>query len=903
MPPAVRGSASGQVFPCPDCDKTFSRKEYMARHHRSKHSREKPFQCEHCGHAFSRSDLLRRHYKTCAQAKAARGEGGEATAGSSTGSPAVESPPVASTSAMSLDLPPPPSNEALTRRASYSWHNQGPPPQQEEAALPVPPARFLDHANPGPPQYPPAPQPAPHYVPHRAYYPPPSTVSSSHTPSSSNGASTSPYSIATTASTTATTPDVHNVQLPSPPALSVMARVAAATAAAQPLAQEAAPPPPPAAPQTAPAMPVLAAGEQYPGYLHPTSAFKEGVAQHDTLAPGLSRTGSFTKDEVLASEVLQDLMRTPFGAPTSTPASPGYPWHGARAAQRADERPEAAVSNEAVALVDTSNSDWAFVPFSYGGGAGGGTVGAYGGYGGGPVSNKLEETPAAQQLAEYFNKGGVGGITALDLGFPTEPSIFPDWLINPKPVHVEPDMRRWWLPEQKFCLGYLYPWHVPPLPVLSGYARKATEELMAAVPILHGPSAVMNELPAHMAFALTVAGGAYEPEGQSFSNEMLVEKRVFLVRGFQEQEKSWEDRFASLQSLLLYQLLGLFHRDEQQRLLSNSFHSALIYMLRALDLPGHVARAVPIRPAPGMHGEVLEQCWRAWLELETRRRVCFIIFLVDLEHAAATNSPQLLSLSDLNIDLPASERAWKAENAVEWLDRSSSALYPRAIPFLAAVRALLSPTPPDPFSAAGVLIAELGRLSSFPLLVLSRTLSYLERKTQEALEQIDPFKNLLGGLGVYEGRESENRAVLERIKRGREILRSLPGGIARGGGEGWWNEIIPSAKDFVPAESGVPRSASSPRRSTSTASSSSSRGASSSSRSSNSTLPSPPSPAPGSLDELLAEFDEQPYTPYAGEGGANPGETYEHAQERLRKLAERRVNDMRQMMPEAFAPP
>jgi hypothetical protein len=35
----------------------------------------------------------------------------------------------------------------------------------------------------------------------------------------------------------------------------------------------------------------------------------------------------------------------------------------------------------------------------------------------------------------------------------------------------------------------------------------------------------------HGAFALTIVGGAYEAEGQAFSNEMLVEKRVFLIRG------------------------------------------------------------------------------------------------------------------------------------------------------------------------------------------------------------------------------------------------------------------------------------------------------------------------------------------------------------------------------------
>lgn len=51
------------------------------------------------------------------------------------------------------------------------------------------------------------------------------------------------------------------------------------------------------------------------------------------------------------------------------------------------------------------------------------------------------------------------------------------------------------------------------------------------MPIMHAASVNLNEMPAHTAFALTVAGGAYEREGQSFSNEMLVEKRVFLVRG------------------------------------------------------------------------------------------------------------------------------------------------------------------------------------------------------------------------------------------------------------------------------------------------------------------------------------------------------------------------------------
>lgn len=37
-----------------DLTRELARAQYMARHYRSKHSKEKPFQCEFCDHAFSR---------------------------------------------------------------------------------------------------------------------------------------------------------------------------------------------------------------------------------------------------------------------------------------------------------------------------------------------------------------------------------------------------------------------------------------------------------------------------------------------------------------------------------------------------------------------------------------------------------------------------------------------------------------------------------------------------------------------------------------------------------------------------------------------------------------------------------------------------------------------------------
>ncbi|GAA5896275.1 hypothetical protein JCM5296_002933 [Sporobolomyces johnsonii] len=911
MAPAPRGSASGATFQCPDCTKTFSRKEYMARHHRSKHSKEKPFICEYCDHAFSRSDLLRRHYKTCQEAKAL-GATGPGQAGSRPRSQQAAS----NSPEPSLPNPHAAANPIPLASTSTAGFPPPPPPQQSPAPLP---ADFLPTAIPVLPPAPPTAGLNPYSrTAGDSIYPPATTTSeATRLPPTFDG---SPLSLSTLSDSRNTTrrtsaPDSPFVQdvslpasfLPSHPQLHQHHQHHHPYQRQQDH-------PAPSLPLPRPPLRQHHHRQQAPPSASPPSAFRPGTANNDTLAPGLSGTGSFSADEVLASEVLRDLMRSPMqqfqpnllrgdanptspgqnsadvlcAPPTAAGAEPS-PWHGARAA----ERPEAKETrNEAVALVGTH--DW-------------GLMGGFEGFEGFGSHDdmKIEETPAAMALAEYFNKGGVGGISALDLGFPTEPSLFPEWLMNPKVVYRDEVDERFYVPEQMFCLGYLYPWHVPPVKTLSSYAKRAAESLLPSVPVVHAPSIVITQMATHTAFALTVAGGAYEPEGQAFSNEMLVEKRVFLVRGFQQPEKTFDDRFASLQSLLLYQLLGLFHRDEQQRLLSQTFHSALIFMLRSLDLPNRIRQSQLPEPGAELAGEELEQAWKDWVQIETYRRVAFIVFLTDLEHSIATDTSQLLLLSDMQLDLPSSDAVWSATTSPEWAFQMRSPMQPPPIPFLTAIRALLAPRPPDPFSQQGIVLAELSRLSSFPLLILSRTLSFLERKTEEALQQVDPFHPLLGGLGIMEDRERENRDILSRIRTGREILRRLPGGMARGGGEKWFQDVMPTAA----GGSGPSSSASTASRSSCSSSSSSGGGRSSSSDTSPaSTSSSTPYTPPDNFTTLLEELDADDeadaragagiYRSFHGEGGAVPGESYAEAQERLRKHRERRAADAKKLFPE-----
>ncbi|GAA6060700.1 hypothetical protein JCM10212_005082 [Sporobolomyces blumeae] len=944
MAPAPRGSASGQTFPCTQCDKSFSRKEYMARHFRSKHSKEKPFSCEYCSHGFSRSDLLRRHYKTCSEAKAL----------------GVSGPPPGSEAASSNR---PKRKPSPTRASPSSLEPEGfPAAHDEDAMLPDPPPTLPDPPpiastsrspsdSPSQQGFDPAPtslHTTPYYAPpsHQLYgstpFLPPPQTQYSMPPAYNPYSNPQVYRPIQTGYSTA--PPISANQPYEPPHFSHPTHTSGPSdtiaeflrqqqqnyasphhvqPAPLPLAQ-----PIPSAPIPQPVMSELArqqpehersertddpaSMQEYPdpasGSGPSTNAFRPGTATNDTLAPGLSGTGSFSADEVLASEVLRDLMKSPMSAQVRPNLM-----RGSSGGQSGRTSPSLLLGQGRSILHGNGSGTDGRVPGDKFGGSQSlvqagdpanewGITGGFDGFGSTGANTPIEESPAAVALAEYFNKGGVGGISALDLGFPVEPTLFPEWLLNPQttPFDDGPE-QRFRIREDFFNLAYLYPWHVPPVKTLSKYAKRAAETLLPSIPVFHAPSVNMSEIAAHSAFVLTVAGSAYELEGQAFSNEMLVEKRVYIIRGFVDPQKTWEDRFASLQSLLLYQLLGLFHRDEQQRLLSHQFHAYLIYMMKQLDLPSKIKETPLDFPPEGADPQVVEKAWKDWVKVETWRRVAFITFLTDLEHSVATKSPQCLSLNDMDLDLPASEFAWSADSATEWHNRHFTCRMQPPISFLAAIRALMAADAPA-FSPESMLIADLSSLSSFPLLILSRMMSYLERKAEEALQQVDPFQPILGGLGMANSREQESRNMLFRIRKGRDVLRRMPGGMARGGGEKWFQDVMPTATGGVPRPDSTAPSSSSTTHSRFSFSSSG-QASSSSTRSSES--PYTPPQHQDSLQAMFAEVEEEEaygrdpnaYKPYHGDGGARPGETYEQAQERLRVLRESKLDALHNLVP------
>lgn len=346
-------SARRGDFPCPNCDKTFTRQEYVRRHSLLVHEGARPHTCKACNKGFARSDLLNRHQKSCAQVKEESGAGvGQAqspTAGPSSQKITVSAP---------LPLPAYP---IVSLPTSLPTSHQPQPPLQNYQSLP---------------------QEVP--------------VLSSAIPLPASIPSQGPYN---------------------PAGLNEWSPLSNSTSS-------------------------LTNSPETPFTLTDVPTFQYAEGRDSTLAPGLSR--SLSQDEITASQVLEDLLGSPKLNSDPSPSYYGNPDQVSSAHRSQSNMWTGALSPRIDSSALLGSNPWNDTLFD---GAG----------------NGIENSPAAILLSDYFNKGNTGGITALDLGFKYEPSLYPEELLSYNPIISSEEDLKFHLPKDRFCLACKWAWYAKSL--------------------------------------------------------------------------------------------------------------------------------------------------------------------------------------------------------------------------------------------------------------------------------------------------------------------------------------------------------------------------------------------------------------------------------------------------------
>ncbi|ORY91621.1 hypothetical protein BCR35DRAFT_72126 [Leucosporidium creatinivorum] len=396
-----------------------------------------------------------------------------------------------------------------------------------------------------------------------------------------------------------------------------------------------------------------------------------------------------------------------------------------------------------------------------------------------------EEAEDEGEEGEQNRTADLSVVAASDPGYWVEPSFYPDHLFKPQTGHGS----TFFYSAQTFCIAWLYPWDVPPLPILSKHASRAATFILPSVPIVHRPTLLIEAVDPSLAFALAVTGAAFSARGSSFSDRMTKTKREFGASHLKDTTLGEEQAFGILQSLVLYNIVGSFHSSHEQREFSRLYHPGLMQFFRSLNVVEQLrdVRSQPMKEElAGLGDHELDQRWRSWALLETKRRVSFLCYLLDLHMVATYQTDPLLPTSYMTLDLPAPDSLWCAETASEWksaIQRSPSS----SLPFCNTLNNLLS-TSSEPVSARstlGRLLHSLPSQSAFTLSILTNSLLHLKNRIQSSQRLLEGlYGSSTSDLDAVLGMQEQVAVARKRGEEGVGVLERALRVVSLAGGEG-----------------------------------------------------------------------------------------------------------------------
>ncbi|KAF2682325.1 hypothetical protein K458DRAFT_444039 [Lentithecium fluviatile CBS 122367] len=199
----------------------------------------------------------------------------------------------------------------------------------------------------------------------------------------------------------------------------------------------------------------------------------------------------------------------------------------------------------------------------------------------------------------------------------------------------------------------------------------------------------------------------------------VLRPQIFANGGFSAKPNLWV-----LQTILLLECFGKSRAGQKQHDMSHLFHGLLINLIRRSDC--QTVRSPTLEEAT----DDLDDDWQTWVDAEQKKRLAFLCFMWDTQHAVLFCQSLCMSAFELRSNLPCDQSLWEADSAEGWHQLRQK--QPPTPLFLSCLKMYLNP------SAAVFVPKNLNALSRSLLLHGLMSLAWdMQRRDQTSLGVVD----------------------------------------------------------------------------------------------------------------------------------------------------------------------
>lgn len=183
-------------------------------------------------------------------------------------------------------------------------------------------------------------------------------------------------------------------------------------------------------------------------------------------------------------------------------------------------------------------------------------------------------------------------------------------------------------------------------------------------PLIHAPSFNSVDVHSMLLVSIIVLGASYSEQ----PDHKIAVKIHDLLRGviFSSDYFDATPELWVLQSILLIEVFGRNKAGMKQMGMSHLFHGLLINLIRR---SGYQSIVIDRRIKDL---DDLNKSWKEWIKLESMKRLVFLTFLWDVQHAVLFSQTLCMSAFELKLELPSDANIWLADNEEEWASYYSS---------------------------------------------------------------------------------------------------------------------------------------------------------------------------------------------------------------------------------------